>query len=309
MIKSSLSILFFLLLTSFHLVAQQSITTQALNVSYDLSRDHSKEPQEFVMESQLWKMGPNGKRIDTTVYTVHLRSVPLSPPDQADEFTCLRFTIRFGASNEISIPSLSGWKYLFRRTANAKDEKGQVFGIDHAQFENLKDSSGKAISTENSYMVYNVFVDFHSMFVFAEQSPAGKGVQDLHHVGEKIIHSAAYSIAPVNLGKQIKEGSVFRNGEITLEFKGLGSVNKKSCALLGYDSGASSFTMLMQYTPTMQVNTNGSSHYWGDIYKDIQSGWIQQATLHEIVVSETAVGANKVNGVIERSIVIRNIAK
>ena len=102
------------------------------------------------MESQLWKMGPNGKRIDTTVYTVHLRSVPLSSPDQADEFTCLRFTIRFGASNEISIPSLSGWKYLFRRTANAKDEKGQVFGIDHAQFENLKDSSGKTISTENS---------------------------------------------------------------------------------------------------------------------------------------------------------------
>ena len=182
-----------------------------------------------------------------------------------------------------------------------------MFGIDHAQFENLKDSAGNPVSIENSYMVYNVFIDFHSMFVFGEKSPIGKGVQDLHKVGDKIIHSAAYSVAPTNLGKQIKEGSVFRNGEITLEFKGLGVVNKKTCALLGYDSGASSFTMLMQYSPTMEVNTNGSSHYWGDIYKDLPSGWLQLATLHEFVVSETVFGTNRIHGVIERNISIKNI--
>ena len=303
MTKSSVCSALIFLTIGFTTTAQ-STTEKALSTSYELGGEHAKAPQEFMMESQVWKMGPDGKRLDTTVYTVHLRS---TPADVGDEFTCVRFTIRFGNKNEISIPSLVGWKYVYRKTEDYKDEKKQVLGIDHAPFENLKDSSGKSLSAENSYMVYNVFIDFHSMFVFAERTPAGKGVQDLHHVGDKIIHFAAYSTPAVNLGKQIKEGSVFRNGEITLEFKGLGTINKKSCALLGYDSGVSSFTMFMQYTPTMEITTNGSSHYWGDIYKDFQSGWIQQATLHEIVVSETVVSGNKVPGVIERNIVIRNI--
>jgi hypothetical protein len=303
MTKSFFFLASFLLTFRISAFAQQSASEQTLNTSYDLGIERAKQPQEFIMQSQVWKMGPDGKRVDTTIYTVHLRSTPVT---DGDEFTCVRFTLRIGNKNEISIPSLAGWKYVYRRTGNYKDEKDQVLGIDHAPFENLKDSAGKPLSAENSYMVYNVFVDFHTMFVFADKTPAGKGVQDLHQVGDKIVHFAAYSTPAVNLGKMIKPGSVFKNGEITLEFKGLGIINKKSCALLGYDSGVSSFTMLMQYTPTMEVNTNGSSHYWGDIYKDLQSGWIQHATLHEIVVSQTTVGTNKVSGVIERSINISN---
>ena len=58
----------------------------------------------------------------------------------------------------------------------------------------------------------------------------------------------------------------------------------------------------------MKVTTKGSSHYWGDIYKDLTSGWIQKANLHELVISETAVPGmtNKINSVIERSINIKN---
>jgi hypothetical protein len=303
MIKFSSFLLVVFFLFTITVIAQEHSVEKALVTSFNFSRDHSKEPQEFIMQSQLWKIGPDGKRIDTTTYTVHLRSTPVS---DGDEFTCVRFAIQFGKKNETSIPSLAGWKYIYRNTENYRDEKGQVLGIDHTPFENLKDSLAKPLSPENAYMTYNVFVDFHTMFVFAEKTPAGKGIQDLHHVGEKIVHNSAYSTPPVNLGKDIKEGSEFRNGEITLEFKGLGIINKKSCALLGYDSGASSFTMLMQYTPTMELTTVGSSHYWGDIYKDLQSGWIQQATLHEWVVSETLMGTNKVHSVIERSILIMN---
>jgi hypothetical protein len=67
--------------------------------------------------------------------------------------------------------------------------------------------------------------------------------------------------------------------------------------------------MLMEPMPTMQVNTNGSSHYWGDIYKDLRSNWIQRANLNEIVVSETVIGsqANKAHSVVERRIEIRNV--
>jgi hypothetical protein len=83
----------------------------------------------------------------------------------------------------------------------------------------------------------------------------------------------------------------------------------KTCAILEYDSGESSFYMKVKLRPTSEMPTKGSSHYWGDIFKDLAAGWIQKATLHEMVVSETTVPGltNKVNMVVERSIVIRNI--
>jgi hypothetical protein len=305
------SIIFFLFIlssTSFYSVkAQEAGIEKTLTAAYHLGGDHSRTPQSFIMRSQLIQLGPDGKRIDSTLYTLYINCTPGVSVNDGDEYTCTRFTIRINASPEVSIPSLANWKYLYKTTADNKDEKGQVLGIDHSKFENIVDSNGQKLSIKDVYHTYNAFIDFHSLFVFSEPVPGGKGVQDLHYIGDKIIHAAAFSEPPVNLGKEIKEGSKFRNGEITLEFKGLGMMNKKPCAILGYDSGSSSFTMLMQYTPTMDINTNGSSHYWGDIYKDLQSGWIQQATLHEIVVSETVIGANKVNGVIERSIMIHNL--
>jgi hypothetical protein len=149
------------------------------------------------------------------------------------------------------------------------------------------------------------------MSVFAEKTDSGKGVQDLKKIGDKIIHAASFSKPSVSLGSKVEEGSYFKNGEITLAFKGISLVNKKACALLGYDSGESSFYMLTKPFPNMEVKTKGSSHYQGDIYKDLDGGWIQKATLHELVVSETIVPgmANKINSVIERSIQIDNVDK
>src|SRR5205814_967148 len=159
------------------------------------------------------------------------------------------------------------------------------------------------------YLVYNSFIDFHSMSIFSERTMAGNGVQNLKRIGDKIVHVASFSQPPVNLGK-ISEGSYFKNGEVTLAFKGLGLVNEKTCALLEYDSGESSFYIIMKPMPNMDVTTKGSSHYWGDIYKDLRTGWIQKATLHEMVVSETNVpGAKSIDGVVERSITIKNIRR
>jgi hypothetical protein len=67
--------------------------------------------------------------------------------------------------------------------------------------------------------------------------------------------------------------------------------------------------MLMKPMANMKITTKGSSHYWGDIYKDLSSGWIQKATLHEMVVSQTTIPGmtSKTNSVVERSIVIKNV--
>ena len=103
MIKSSFTFAAFFLFTHI-LFAQDPSVQKAVATSFDLAGDHSKEPQQFIMQSQLWKIGPDGNRIDTTTYTVHLRSTPVA---DGDEFTCLLFTIRFGNKNDISIPSLA----------------------------------------------------------------------------------------------------------------------------------------------------------------------------------------------------------
>jgi hypothetical protein len=77
-----------------------------------------------------------------------------------------------------------------------------------------------------------------------------------------------------------------------------------------YDSGESSYYMIMNPMPNVKVTSKGSSHYWGDIYKDLATGWIQKASLHEMVVSETNVPSmSKVNSVVDRSILIKNIKR
>jgi len=61
--------------------------------------------------------------------------------------------------------------------------------------------------------------------------------------------------------------------------------------------------------PNMEVRSVGSSHYKGDIHVDLTSRWVRKVTMDELVVTETVVPgmANKINAVIERTTVIRNV--
>ena len=295
-----------------YLPAQQiSNAEKVLEQKFNLVPPHSKDIQYFDMVSKLQQHAPDGTPLGWVVYHLSLRCVPSADTSVGDEYTCLKFSVKLHDSAEVLVPSLTNWKYHFKLTASAKDSQGQVFGIDHSKFENLVDENGKKLPIANTYAIYNAFIDFHSMNVFADRSATGNGAQNLHHIGDQVVHSASFSQPPVNLGSQIAEGSYFKNGEITLALKGLSLVNQKACALLGYDSGESSFYMLMKPMANMEITTKGSSHYWGDIYKDLASGWIQKATLHEMVVSQTTIPGmtTKTNSVVERSIVIKNVHK
>jgi hypothetical protein len=279
-----------------------------LSETYDLSRPKSKEVQSYTMESRLLNYAPDGTRKDSDVYRLSLICKPGTAAG-GDTFTCVRFTVQMGSKVPVAIPALAGFRYVVPQTPGGTDENGQLFGIPHKPFEKLIDSSGKDVPFDKAYHVYNAFVDFHSMSVFADKPPTGKGVQDLKHIGDQVVHSASYSEPPVHLGAQVKKGSVFRNGEITLLFKGIGVGNGRACALLGYDSGQSSFIMITEALSSVEFRTVGSSHYYGDICKDLSSGWIQQADLKELVVSETVITGQtlKIHSVIERNIRINNV--
>ena len=54
-----------------------------------------------------------------------------------------------------------------------------------------------------------------------------------------------------------------------------------------FDSGASSFQMLMEPMPNMEMRTVGASHYFGDIYVDLASKWPRKVEMRELVISET----------------------
>ena len=123
------------------------------------------------------------------------------------------------------------------------------------------------------------------------------------------VHDAAFSEAPTNLGQHIAEGSFFKNGEITLEFKGLGVANNHQCVILGIDSGESLFKMIYQPMPNLNVITVCSSHYQGDILKSLSNNWMQKVQFTEVVICETTLPMppNKINLVVERNIQIVNV--
>jgi len=278
-----------------------------LRRTFDLAAKRTPQPQAFEMESRMITYALDGKRISTDIFRLHLKCVPARATGQsADEYTCTKFTVQLAGAPEVELPAMKDWTYLF----TPANEKGPTFGIDHAHFEKLTDAKGQPVPVDKAYHVYNAFIDFHAFGnVFAEPAAGGKGIQDLKTIGQKIVHAAAFTEPPVNLGTSVKEGSTFKNGEVTLAFKGLSLVDDAACALVAYDSGESSFQMIFTPMPNMDVRTVGSSHYKGDIHVDLATRWVRRATMNEWVVTETTVPTlpNKMNAVVERNLVIRNV--
>lgn len=308
-IQSKIFGLFFLIL--FPITAfPQSEAVSSLKQEFDLAGERSHGTQFYVMKSEYINYALDGERTGTDNYNLYLKWTRDKNGDKFDDvFTCKKFTIKFGDAEETTIPALENWANSF---SDGIDQANQVFGIDHTKFENLKDTNGNAIPSDKSYHIYNTFIDFHSFSnVFAERTDEGKGIQNLNKIGQKIVHAAAFSEPPTNLGKNISEGSFFKNGEITLEFKGLSLANDRECALIGFDSGQSSFKMIVKPMPDFEVVAVGSSHYMGDIYKDLASNWVQKINFYEMVVTEATMPmpANKVNSVVERNVHIINVSE
>lgn len=260
-----------------------------LSGPFDLAGELTPEVRYYIQETQVIHFGFEGKRTGLETYTVKLRLVPAALSGKGgDEYTVREFIIRTGEGPAETIPALAGWSYVFKFDPSGKDEAGQVLGIPHAKFEDLTTNLGKKLSTVASYPVYNSFIDFHAFNdVFGRPIVAGHGVQELRTIGQSIRHDAAFSEPAVNLGSGIKEGSVFRNGEVRLVFKGVSLVDGAACAVVGFDSGESILKMIMPMTADKDIVTVGGSEYLGDIYLDLATRWVRKVTLDEFVVTET----------------------
>ena len=278
---------------------------------FNLASERTQDVQFYIMESQFTNYSVNGERMSRDIYTVYLKHTPYkSEGNLNDVYTCLKFTVKLDNTAETTIPNLQGWTYTLSNSPDGMDDKGQMLGIEHSKFENLVDGYGNPFPPDKAYLIYNTFIDFHAIYSFCEKTNEGKGIQDLNRIGQKIVHASAFSEAPVNLGSHVAQGSMFKNGEITLAFKGLSVVDDVKCAIVFFDSGESSFKMTMNPATDMEIKTIGTSHYNGDIYIDLASNWIQRAVMEEVVVSETTLPfpPHKVNAVTERYTVLRNVS-
>ncbi|MBI1936992.1 MAG: hypothetical protein HYS25_02605 [Ignavibacteriales bacterium] len=259
------------------------------------------------MKTTVIVYAPDGTRKGREIFILNLRAEPVD--GKRTKYTCEKFVYVNGDKIEKSIPSLSGWAYEFS-IDNVNRSDSLVLGISHEPFEKLKDSDGNLLPADKSYFIYNSFIDFHAICdVFARETNGGNGIGNLKKIGDKIIHAASNSKPAINLGSNVKEGSYFQNGEVTLTLKGVGVVDKKLCALVEYDSGESSFNMQMEPMPNFAIDTKGGSHYFGDIYVDLETNWVAKADLSEFVVSETQIHSmkTKISTSVERQLIIEMI--
>jgi hypothetical protein len=279
---------------------------------FSLGEARTPEPHYFLLETKLLSFAEDGARTPGEIFRLYLACTePGSSPDAGDRYVCRKLTVRMPGGEESRIPALDGWSYLFRRTTDGKDAKGQLFGIDHATFENLSDAAGKLLTPDVAYAVYNTFIDFHAFCnALAEPTSQGIDIRSLRRIGQRIVHSSAYSEPPVNVGSAVAEGSKFKNGEVALELKGVSVTKTGECAIVGFDSGESSFVMLMKPAPNTEVRTTGASHYQGDFYIDLATHWVEKVVMGEIVVAKVTMGdQNLAHTVMERALTVRSLSK
>ena len=263
-----------------------------LDGPFDLGGPVKPEIRYYVQTTEFVNFGFDGRRTGITTYTVKLKVVPAPLSGKAgDEYTVREFSVKTGSGAAETIPALAGWSYVFKATPSGRDEKGQVLGIPHDKFTDLVASSGKKIPPVASYPIYNSFIDFHAFNDEFARPSEGGGIQDLKAIGQIVRQASAFSEPPVNLGSGIKEGSVFRNGDVRLTFKGIGLVDGAPCAIVGYDSGESTLKMIMPQPDGTEMITEGGSQYIGDLYVDLAARWVRKVTLDEHVITETRLPA------------------
>jgi hypothetical protein len=261
---------------------------QALRGPFDFSSERTREAHSFRMDTQYIHFALNGKCLATESYLLTLQYTPqASPSESLDRYTCVELRFQTDESPPATIADLTNWSYLFNPLLSGADERGPLYGISQEKFLHLTDSHGKPLPFSIRYALYNNFIDFHSINdTFTRPMPFGPGIQDLHEIGQSIVHPASFVKASVTFGSEIKPGSVFQNGKVTLAMKGVSVVDEAPCALIAYDAGQSQLKLILPDSSNQDILTEGSSHYKGDIFVDVATRWVRKATLDEYMVTE-----------------------
>jgi hypothetical protein len=256
---------------------------------FNLSLERKREARSFRMETKYVHFGLNGKRLRTEFYLLNLQWIPkTAQAGNSDQYTCSELQLQTNDGPSVSIPQLRNWTYTFNPMLSG-DERGPLWGISQDKFIDLTDEQEKALPFSIRYAAYVNFIDFHSFNdVFARPMNFGKGIQDLKEIGQRIVHPASFIEASVKFGTEIRPGSTFQNGEVSLELKGVSVVDGSPCAIVAYDAGDSKVKMVVPDSSNQESVTEGVDQYKGDMYVDLATHVVRKATLDEYMVQETS---------------------
>ncbi len=243
---------------------------------YDLGRERSEQSHFYIAQHEVVNRASNGKLKSIETYKMHLMCEPGNrSAGETDKYVCTKFAMQINGGPEVSIPLLAGWSYDFSiqtLTKKGLDAQGVMLGISHEKFENLTDSTGAKLSIEAQYQVYSAFIYFHSWCNML----AELGAKDLKKIGDKIVNDESASESPINLGAIYLEGSKFKHGIESLEFKGLGIVDGETCAIVGNEERDGGYVMHMKPMPVLKIKVVGGTRFSGDIYIDLASLWVKK---------------------------------
>ncbi len=290
------------LIVAFTLVTFISCTGESfLSQEYDLVGERSTESQYYHMERVIVFRADDGTRQSVERYNLRLM---VEPDDQSAvenaKYTCVELTMQKDDGPEVTIPVLEGWSHEMERGIET-DEQGLLFGVPDTKFQGLTDSNGEVLEPIVAYQIKDLFVGFHSFTFPAEPAKESQDFQGLKRIGDKII------LAEAGVETAILEGSTFKNGEITLEFKGVSVVGDAPTAILHLDSGDGSFIMTFSHEG-MEIKTVGGTHYWADIYLDLESKWVKKSEVVVVDMTETTTGDQVLDSsAIETTTIIRAV--
>jgi hypothetical protein len=258
------------------------------STSVNLARERQPGARQYLSETDFISHAPDGTILGKDNLTMRVEVTRSAEGKQT--LRCLEFSHTAPGGIQHTIPALAGWTHEL-----PKGETPEVLGIRQGDFTALKYENGQPLPPETGYRVYNTFVDFYAFNnVFAENAPGtdGKNIGALKTPGQTVIHYSANSKPSLTLGDAVKEGSYFQNGEVTLQLKGWSEVNGNPCTLVGFDSGDSSFVMGMEPAPGMNMKIKGGSRYWGEMYINSKTFWLEESNFREIVLTEIRIRDN-----------------
>ena len=250
---------------------------------FDLSSDRRRAAGVFEMQTTYSHFDSAGRKAGGESYVLHLRSLPADPARAAQPYDCAGLEVQVGDAELVSIPELTNWSYEFNPA-----QLSPLWGIPQERFSALSDGA-RPLPFAVRYAAYVNFIDFHSINdVFTRPMAGGSGsIQDLTAIGQSVQHPTAFMEAPITFGDEIKPGSTFRNGQVTLELKGLSVVDGSPCAILSFAAGDNTLKMITVDASGRESMTDGCSQYKGDIDVDLATLWVRRASLDEYQVAET----------------------
>src|SRR5579859_1667753 len=257
--------------------------------TFDLAVAKAPGDHTFDIHTRYGHYSPTGVRLSSEDLTLRIRcgataEVPI---------TCLEARLSINEAPAFVIAELNDWSYRFDPTITGADALNPLWGIPQDRFSALTDGQGNPLPFSLRYAAYTALIDFHSINdVFGRPSPFGPALQDLTAIGQRVVHPASFVTAQMYFGTEVRPGSTFTNGQVTLDLVGVSTVAQAVCAVVEYDAGESTLTMIIDLGGGQTSVIEGGSQYKGLMYLDLTSGWAQRATLEEYMIAKVATSAS-----------------